>query len=115
MGVLARLLQESPDDLALSAMTEAELTFGALKSNDPERAKTQISAFLEPLVVLPFDSEAARKHAEIRHLLRSTPIGERDMVIAATAVAAGVILVTHNKREFSRVPGLVLEDWVPDP
>lgn len=46
-------------------MTEAELMFGAIKSSNPERVKTEVSAFLEPLLVLPFDSEAAQKHAEI--------------------------------------------------
>ncbi len=93
-------------------MTEAELMFGAIKSSNPERVKTEVSAFLEPLLVLPFDSEAAQKHAEIRHSLRSTPIGERDLVIAATAVATGLVLVTHNQREFSRILALVVEDWV---
>ena len=115
MGVLNRLLQESPDDIAVSAMTEAELAFGAFKSAYPERAKPQVSAFLEPVLVLPFDSEAAQKHAEIRFAVRSTPIGERDMVTAAVAVANGLTLVTHNTREFSRVEGLALEDWAESP
>jgi tRNA(fMet)-specific endonuclease VapC len=115
MGVLNRLLQESPDDIAVSAMTEAELAFGAIKSAYPERAKPQVSAFLEPVLVLPFDSEAAQKHAEIRFAVRSTPIGERDMVTAAVAVANGLTLVTHNTREFSRVEGLALEDWAESP
>lgn len=111
MGVLDRLLQESPDDISVSAMTEAELTYGAIKSGDSERAKPQVAAFLDPVMVLPFDSESAKKHAEIRFALRSAPIGERDMVTAAVAVANGLILVTHNTREFSRIEGLPLEDW----
>lgn len=111
MGVLKRLLRESPDDIAVSAMTEAELYFGALKSSQPERANTQVAAFLEPLAILPFDSDAARKHAEIRYALRGRPIGERDMVTAAIAAASGLALVTHNTREFARIEGLVLEDW----
>ena len=53
MGVLERLLHESPDDIAVGAMTEAELTFGAIKSAHPERAKPQIRAFLEPVMVRP--------------------------------------------------------------
>ena len=115
MGVLKRLLQESPDDITVSAMTEAELTFGAIKSGNPERARPQVASFLAPLMVLPFDSEAAQKHAEIRYAIRCTPIGERDMVTAAIAVANGLILVTHNTREFSRVEGLALEDWAELP
>jgi tRNA(fMet)-specific endonuclease VapC len=115
MGVLERLLQESPDDISVSAMTEAELIFGAIKSANPERARPQVTAFLEPMMVLSFDSEAAQKHAEIRYAIRSSPIGERDMVTAATAVANRLILVTHNTREFSRVEGLTLEDWAELP
>ena len=111
MGVLKKLLRESADDIAVSAMTEAELTYGAIKSSDPERARTQVAAFLDPLTVLPFDSDAARKHAEIRFAIRSSPIGERDIVTAAIAAANGLILVTHNTREFSRVEALALEDW----
>jgi tRNA(fMet)-specific endonuclease VapC len=110
-GVLERLLQESPDDIAVSAMTEAELTYGAIKSGQPDRARPQVAAFLEPFLVLPFDSAAARKHAEIRFAIRSSPIGERDMVTAAVAVANRLVLVTHNTREFSRIEGLTQEDW----
>lgn len=110
-AVLNRLLGESPDDVMVSAMTEAELTFGAIKSSNPERARAQVAAFLDPVIVLPFDSDAARKHAVIRYALRSAPIGERDMVTAAIAAANGLVLVTHNTREFSRVEGLALEDW----
>jgi tRNA(fMet)-specific endonuclease VapC len=111
MGVLDRLLRERPNDIAVSAMTEAELTYGAIKSGDPDRARPQVAAFLEPMAVLPFDSDAAQKHAEIRYGIRSSPIGERDMVTAAVAAANGLVLVTHNTREFSRIQGLDLEDW----
>lgn len=110
--VLQRFLAESPDDIAVSAMTEAELTYGAIKSSNSKRAKTNIASFLAPVAVLPFDSEAARRHAEIRYSIRNSPIGDRDMVTAAIAVVNDLILVTHNTREFSRVAGLSLEDWV---
>ena len=115
LGVLNRLLRESPDDIAVSSMTEAELTFGAIKSADPERAKPQVRAFLEPMLVLPFEREAAQRHAEIRWAIRSSPIGERDLVTAAVAAAHGLTLVTHNTREFSRIKGLALEDWAERP
>ena len=111
LGVLERLLQESPDDVAISAMTQAELNFGAMKSHHAERATTQVNAFLEPLTILPFDSEAACKHAEFRFALRSNPIGERDLVIAAVAAANHLTLVTHNTREFARIRSLKLADW----
>jgi tRNA(fMet)-specific endonuclease VapC len=62
---------------------------------------------------LPFDEASADIQAEIRHHLESlgTPIGPYDQQIAAIALANGCTLVTHNTREFSRVPGLVIEDW----
>jgi tRNA(fMet)-specific endonuclease VapC len=113
--VLNRLLRECPDDIMVSAMTEAELTFGAIKSRNPELARAQVAAFLAPVMILPFDSEAARKHAEIRYALRSAPIGERDMITAAVAAANGLVLVTHNTREFARVDGIALEDWAESP
>ena len=64
------------------------------------------------LARLPFDSEAAEHHAELCFALRAHPIGERDLIIASIAVAQGLALVTHNVREFSRVPALTVEDWI---
>ncbi|MBI4705813.1 MAG: type II toxin-antitoxin system VapC family toxin [Deltaproteobacteria bacterium] len=110
--VLRRLRPLSPDDVAVATMTEAEPLFGALGSRDPARARTSVLAFLEPIARLPFDSAAAEQHARIRYDLRPQPIGERDAVIAATALAGALIVVTHNTREFARVAGLAHEDWV---
>lgn len=101
----------SPADLAVSCMVEAELHSGARRSRDPEKRNADVIAFLSPLARLPFDSEAARKHAQVRHALSAQPIGERDLVIASTALAHAATLVTHNVREFGRVPGLSVEDW----
>jgi len=63
--------------------------------------------------VLPFDAAAARVYGRIRLALElaGTPVGPMDMLIAAIAIANNVILVTHNTREFSRIPGLQIEDW----
>ena len=106
----------SPEELAISAMTLAELHFGALRSSAPERALLAIDAFLSaPLAVVPFDTDAARDHALIRHALRSEPIGERDIVIAATARSRGLTVVTHNRRHFDRVAGIAVADWTVDP
>ena len=110
-GALERLLQESPDDVALSAMTEAELHFGALKSSRSAHTLAQLKEVLDPIPVLAFDSAAARRHAELRLALLQAPIGDRDLVIASVAVANGLVLVTHNTREFGRISGLGLEDW----
>jgi tRNA(fMet)-specific endonuclease VapC len=72
-----------------------------------------VDAFLKPFEVLPFAGEAAEEYAEIRLQLERVgrPIGERDLLIAATAKSRRLTVVTHNVREFARVPGLNVEDW----
>ena len=111
--VLRRLRTLSPDDLGVSAITLAELRFGAAKSSRPSETRRSIEAFLRPFEVLSFGSEAADEYASLRLALerQGRPIGERDLLIAATAKSLGLVVVTHNVREFSRVPGLKIEDW----
>lgn len=110
--VLAQLQKLSPNDVAVSAMNEAELRYGALNSQDPARRTQDVEAFLGPIMVLPFDSEAATEHSRLRMALKFKPIGERDLVIASVAMAHSLVVVTHNQREFGRVPGLKAIDWV---
>ena len=111
-GVLERLRALSPDDVAVCVVTEAELEYGVLASRDPARSRRSVEAFLAPIASLPFESGAAPLHAAIRLALKSKPIGERDLIIAAVALAHDATLVTHNGREFGRVRGLRVEDWV---
>ena len=112
-----RLHMESlaPEDVALSAMNEAELWYGALNSQHPDKHTKDVEAFLEPIVALPFDAEAARQHARLRMALRKMPIGERDLVIASVALPHRLTVVTHNQGEFGRVPGLETADWIQPP
>lgn len=111
--VLQRLAEVGPGAVAVSAMTVAELWYGVLKSRRPESTGPDVRRFLAPVSVLPFDEAAALRHASARRELDAAgrPIGERDLVIAATALAQGLTVVTHNRREFERVPGLRVEDW----
>lgn len=106
-----RLEQTAPDDLAVSSITVAELWYGAEKGSDPKRKRAAWSAVLEPFEVLPFDRPAAEIHGRIRHAVRKHPIGERDLLIAAIALANDLVVVTHNVKEYSRVNGLEVEDW----
>ncbi|MGH7460027.1 MAG: type II toxin-antitoxin system VapC family toxin, partial [Longimicrobiales bacterium] len=93
--VLSRVRGTSPDDLVIATMTEAELMFGALNSRDAERNLERLDVFLAaPFEVIPFDREAARRHAELRLALKRRPIGERDLIIASTASAHGLTVVT---------------------
>ena len=111
--VLRSLQEHSPDDFGVSAITVAELWFGAAKSSRPRQTRWSVDAFLKPFEVLPFAGEAAAEYAEIRLQLERAgrPIGERDLLIAATAKSRGLRVVTHNVREFGRVSGLNVEDW----
>ncbi len=93
-------------------MTEAELGYGVLASRDREGNAARTGLLLEPMEILPFDSDAAQAHARIRRAVRKLPIGERDLVIASVAVARGLTLVTGNHRDLRRVPDLTLENWL---
>ena len=111
--VLTRLLRVPPGQVSVSAMTVAELWFGALQSDHPARSRATTDAFLAPFRRLPFAEAAAEHYATARRHLEAagTPIGERDLVIAATALAHDLTVITNNTRQFGRVPGLRVEDW----
>lgn len=103
--------------LCISAVTLMELFYGAEKSAAPEKNLAVIEGFVARLEVLPFDNEAASHTGMIRSELAKagTPIGPYDHMIAGHARSRGFIVVTNNLREFERVPGLRIEDWVhPD-
>jgi tRNA(fMet)-specific endonuclease VapC len=112
-AVRAKLPTIPARDVAVSIITKAELFYGSAKSQSPERSRQKQLEFLRVLQTAPFDENAAVTYGSIRANLelRGTPIGGNDLLIAATAVASGLILVTHNIREFGRVPGLMIEDW----
>jgi tRNA(fMet)-specific endonuclease VapC len=112
-AVLSRLADRSPDDFGISAVTLAELWFGAAKSRRPQRTRASVEAFLKPFETLPFGRDAAQEYAEIRLQLEEAgrPIGERDLMIAAIARSLRLTVVTRNVREFSRVRGLRVESW----
>ena len=110
-SVRHRLDLEGPARVRVSAVTVAELWYGAEKSDDPDRRRRLFETFLAPFEVLPFDAAAGRLHGRLRYQLRHEPIGERDLLIAASARSSGMTLVTANAGEFRRVPELAVEDW----
>lgn len=100
--------------MAISSVTLGELIYGAEKSSQPERNLADIESMQARLEVLPFEEQAAAHFGQLRaELLRQgKPIGPFDQMIAAHARACGLILVTNNVREFERVSGLRIENWV---
>jgi tRNA(fMet)-specific endonuclease VapC len=112
--VLERLRRHSPRDVAVSAISEGELRFGALKSGAPGRNGAAVDALLRPFQILPFGRECVPAYAKLRFELDSAGmrIGALDQLIAAQAIALGLIVVTNNVREFRRVPGLRVENWL---
>lgn len=100
--------------MAISAITLAELIHGAEKSNDVPRNIAVVEDFVSRLTVLPYDDRAAWQYGSIRAALEKSgqPIGLNDLHIAAHARSNGLILVTSNEREFKRVSGLLLENWI---
>ena len=107
-----RLRDSDPAEIAVSAVTEAELWFGARKTGS-RKLERAVVAFLDAVTVIAFDRAAARSYGTLRALLesRGTPIGIADTMIAAHALASASIMVTNNRRHFRRVPGLKSEDW----
>lgn len=110
----ARLRAISPADVCISVMTRAELLYGLKRLPLEHRLHLAVRQFLKIVRVLPWDSEAADWHADIRHQLTTggKPIGEMDMMIAAHSLAAGAVLVTNNQKHFKRIRApLTLVNW----
>jgi len=108
-------LEDTPlGALRLSAIVLGELEFGAEKSAHGERNRARLEALARRLPLVGIDHDTTRRYAQIRALLerQGTPIGANDTWIAAQALAIDATLVTDNEREFSRVPGLKLENWL---
>lgn len=110
----AKFKSHLTNKIAVSTLTEAELYYGALHSSRPIKNKERVKEFLEPLLKVPFDSEAALKFAEIKQALLSKgkPIGAIDMLIASIARTQEFALITNNVKHFKEISGLAVESWV---
>ena len=110
----ARLAIASPDALAISAVTRAELMFGLEKRGNPRELTRLVHGFLDRVAVMPWDAQAADHFAKLRALLErgGTPIGIFDTMIAGHAVALKATLVTNNQKHFQKVKALKFENWL---
>jgi len=112
--VLERFRQHTPKDVAISTITLFELQYGVEKSQYRQRSEGALAKFLMPLNLINLDSSSAIEAASIRAQVekKGMPIGPYDLLIAGLARSRDMILVTNNTKEFERVVGLHLENWV---
>ena len=112
--VISKFLSLSKDEIFISSIVVAELWYGVAKSHKKEQNKTALEDFLAPLNIVDFDFTAAKFYGLIRADLEAKGliIGSNDILIAAHALSLGLTLVTNNTKEFARVNGLKLENWV---
>ena len=113
-AVLERFRQYRMGEIGICSVVAAELAYGVAESNSP-RNQMALEMFLAPLTILPFDEAAIWAYGDLRASLerKGTPIGSLDTMIAAHALSHQATLITNNTAEFSRVPGLQVENWVP--
>jgi tRNA(fMet)-specific endonuclease VapC len=111
---LSNLFQQRAKAICISTISLAELWYGVENSDRREANAVTLIGFSDRLEVLQFSPRAAAHYGKIRANLRrvGTPVGFHDMMIAAHARSEGLTLVTNNRREFDRIPGLQVENWV---
>ncbi|OLC48666.1 MAG: VapC toxin family PIN domain ribonuclease [Acidobacteria bacterium 13_1_40CM_65_14] len=112
-SILERFAAHPVGDIGISVITLAELEYGVAKSSRPAKNREALEQFVSPLDVAPFDRPATAAYGRLRTALekKGQPIGSMDLLIAAHAISLNVRLITHNVKEFGRVPGLRIEDW----
>jgi len=110
---IEKLRQRAPTEIHICSVVRAELQFGARNSSRVEANLSLLETFLSPFTSVAFDDGAANYYGRIRVDLHRAGklIGPNDLLIAAMALANDLVLVTHNVKEFGRVPGLRWEDW----
>ncbi len=110
--VATRVLEHRPSDLCISAITLAELRFGA-EAKRSQKIRRAIRDFTKDVAVVPFDEASADRFAVVVVALatRGQPMGVYDTLVAAQALSMGLTVVANNTRHFSRVPGLAVENW----
>jgi tRNA(fMet)-specific endonuclease VapC len=111
--VADRLLEHRPSDVCISAITLAELNYGAEAKRSP-KIRRAIRSFTKDVAVVPFDEGCAERFGVVAAALatRGQPIGVYDTLVAAQALSLGLTVVTNNTRHFGRVPGLTVDNWI---
>jgi tRNA(fMet)-specific endonuclease VapC len=114
LEVIERFKNFSIGSFGISSISLAELQYGVMKSANPNKNQEALEKFLTPIEIVDFDYFSTIEYGKIRADLerKGNQIGSLDTLIAAHAKSLGLILVTNNEREFSRVEGLKVENWV---
>jgi tRNA(fMet)-specific endonuclease VapC len=112
--IIAQFKRFSPQEVKLSAITVAELYFGAEKSKAKIKNWQTVESFVSAFETVSFDEKCSKIYAKIRASVEQagTPIGSMDLLIASISLANGFILVTNNTKEFARIKKLKLENWL---
>ncbi|HTQ35801.1 MAG TPA: type II toxin-antitoxin system VapC family toxin [Steroidobacteraceae bacterium] len=110
--VARRFAECQVGDVVMSAITYAELEYGAQLSADPVRDRRQLAALIEDIPVAAFGADAGVACGPIRKATRERRKDQLDKLIAAHAVSLGATLVTNNEADFLRYPGVSVENWV---
>ena len=102
-------------DVVISAIAFAELEYGVSVSSEPERARSALAELVADIPVAPFDADAGVAYGPVRAATRERRSDALDKLIAAHAIASRMVLVTNNVRDFSKYPGLQIENWLDPP
>ena len=112
--IISQFKKYSPSEITLSSITVAELFYGAEKSKARKKNWAVVEDFVSNFDILPFDEKSCQIYAKTRASLEKAgvPIGPMDLLIASISLANNFVLVTNNIKEFRRIKGLKLENWV---
>ena len=112
--IIAQMKKLSPSDIKLSSITVAELFFGAEKSKAKKKNRSIVEEFVSNFEIIPFDERCCQTYAKIRASLEKSgsPVGPMDLLIASITLEHNLRLVTNNVKEFRRIKGLRVENWV---
>lgn len=114
VSVIEKFKTMEPYEIGISSITVSELRYGVAKSSQKNETAKRVNEFLLPFEILSYDLKAASAYGDIRSQLEQTgqTIGPLDLLIGAHAISRDLIIITNNTKEFSRIEGLVVENWV---
>lgn len=113
-SVKDKMLSTSPNDISIPSIVKAELLLGAYKSKNRKANTEKVEQLLAPFEIIPFEDLMTYVYADIRNKVekKGEIIGPNDLIIAAIVKFNEGIIVTHNVKEFKRIEGLKVDDWV---